>query len=54
MGIDIGEFPVTIINNRPSSIHFVKDSLRMIRDVIKMKGRIKKKIRENVNQECKE
>ena len=53
MGIDIGEFPVTIINNRPSSIHFVKDSLRMIRDVIKMKGRIKKKIRENVNQECK-
>lgn len=53
MGIDIGEFPVTIINNRPSSIHFVKDSLRMIRDVLKMKGRIKRKIRENVNRECK-
>lgn len=53
LGIEIGEFPVTIINNRPSSIHFVRDSIRMIRDVLKMKKRIKRKIRENVNQECK-
>lgn len=49
MKIGIGEFPVSIINNRPSSIHFVRDSLKMIRDVLKMKRRIKRKIRENVN-----
>ena len=53
MEIGIGEFPVTVINNRPSSIHFVRDSLRMIRDVLKMKKRIRRKIKENVNQECK-
>ncbi len=41
-GFSVSELPVAIQNNRPSSMHFVKDSLRMVRDVIKMKKRIKK------------
>ena len=38
----IGEFPVKIINHRPSTIHFFKDSTRMIRDVRRIKKRVKK------------
>ncbi len=40
-GGKIEEYPVKIISNRPSSIHFFKDSFRMLRDVMKMKKRIK-------------
>ena len=41
-GGKIGEYPVKIINHRPSTIHFFKDSARMLRDVRKIKKRIKK------------
>ena len=42
LGGKIGEYPVKIINHRPSTIHFFRDSTRMIRDVRKIKKRIKK------------
>jgi len=37
----IGEYPVKIVNHRPSTIHFFRDSMRMLRDI----GRIKRRIR---------
>lgn len=49
MKIGIGEFPVTIINNRPSSIRFFRDSMRMIRDVLKIRRRVRRTSVENVN-----
>jgi dolichyl-phosphate beta-glucosyltransferase len=42
LGKKIGEYPVKIINHRPSTIHFFRDSMRMLRDVRKIKKRIKK------------
>ncbi len=34
---DIGEMPVKIINHRESSIHIVRDSIRMLKDIRRMK-----------------
>jgi dolichyl-phosphate beta-glucosyltransferase len=42
LGGKIGEYPVKIINHRPSTIHFFRDSMRMIKDVRKIKKRVKK------------
>ena len=42
LGKKIGEYPVKIINHRPSTIHFFRDSMRMVRDVRKIKKRVKK------------
>ncbi len=39
--LTVGEFPVTVQNNRPSSIRFFRDSFRMVRDVLAMKKRVK-------------
>ena len=41
LGISIAEMPVRIINHRESSIHVVRDTLRMLRDL----RRIKKSVR---------
>ncbi len=41
LGRRIEEYPVKIVNHRPSTIHFFRDSVRMIRDVRKIKKRIK-------------
>ncbi len=41
IGYEITEFPVKIVNHRESTVHLVRDSLRMIRDVRQMKKRIK-------------
>jgi len=38
----IGEIPVKIINHRESTVHVLKDSVKMLRDVYRMKKRIKK------------
>ena len=38
----IAEMPVKIINHRESTVHIVRDSVRMLRDVRRMKKRIKK------------
>ena len=38
----IGEMPVKIINHRESTVHVLRDSFRMLRDVHRMKKRIKK------------
>ena len=42
LGYKIAELPVKIINHRPSTIHFFRDSMRMLRDVRKIKKRIKR------------
>ncbi|MBQ8496356.1 MAG: glycosyltransferase [Clostridia bacterium] len=38
----IAEMPVKIINHRESTVHIVRDSVKMLRDVRRMKKRIKK------------
>ena len=41
-GMKIGEMPVKIINHRESTVHVAKDSLSMLKDVLKIKKRVKK------------
>ena len=45
LGYSIGELPVKIINHRESKIHVLSDSFKMIRDVMKIKKRVKKKFK---------
>ena len=42
IGAVIGEMPVKIINHRESTVHILRDSVKMLRDVRIMKKRIKK------------
>ena len=42
LGANIGEMPVKIINHRESTVHVLRDSVKMLRDVQRMKKRIKK------------
>lgn len=42
LGAVIGEMPVKIINHRESTVHVLRDSVKMLRDVYRMKKRIKK------------
>ncbi len=42
LGADIIEIPVRIIQNSESSMHIVRDSIRMVKDIIAMKKRIRK------------
>ena len=39
---NIAEMPVKIINHRESTVHIVRDSVKMLRDMYRMKKRIKK------------
>ncbi len=41
-GMKIDEMPVKIVNHRESTVHVAKDSLSMIKDVLKIKKRVKK------------
>ena len=41
IGAKIAEMPVKIINHRESTVHIVRDSIKMLRDVRRMKKRIK-------------
>lgn len=41
-GMKIVEMPVKIINHRESKVSVLRDSFKMVRDIIKMKKRIKK------------
>ncbi len=42
LNANIGEMPVKIINHRESTVHVLRDSVKMLRDVHRMKKRIKK------------
>lgn len=42
LGFNIREMPVKVINHRASKVNVVRDSFKMIRDLRKMKKRIKK------------
>ncbi|MBO4217221.1 MAG: glycosyltransferase [Clostridia bacterium] len=46
-GYTVTEVPVKVINHRESKIHLVRDSIRMLKDVLKMKRELKKAIAEN-------
>jgi len=41
LGMKVVEMPVKIINHRESTVHVFSDSFKMLRDLIKMKKRIK-------------
>ena len=41
-GMKIVEMPVKIINHRESKVSVLRDSFKMVRDILKMKKRIKK------------
>jgi len=45
LGYKIKEFPVKIINHRESKIHLAGDSLRMLRDLIKIKKHVAKNVK---------
>lgn len=42
LGAKIAEMPVKIINHRESTVHVVRDSVKMLRDLARIKGRVKK------------
>ncbi len=42
LGMKIVEMPVKIINHRESKVSVLRDSFKMVRDILKMKKRIKK------------
>ena len=42
LGASITEMPVTIINHRASTVHVVRDSIRMVRDLIRIKKRVRR------------
>ncbi len=41
LGIAVGEMPVRVLNNRPGKIRLVRDSLRMLRDLMRIKRRVR-------------
>ena len=45
LGYTIKEFPVKIINHRESKIHLAGDSIRMLRDLMKIKKHVKKNVK---------
>ena len=45
LGYVIGELPVKIINHRESKVNVFRDSFKMIRDVIKIRSRVKAKLK---------
>jgi glycosyltransferase involved in cell wall biosynthesis len=45
LGYKIKEFPVKIINHRESKIHLAGDSIRMLRDLMKIKKHVKKNVK---------
>ena len=40
-GCSVTELPVKIVNHRESSIHLLRDSTRMLRDIMKIKKALK-------------
>ncbi len=50
-GMKIEERPVKIINHRESTVHMAKDSLSMLKDVFRIKKRVKKLDTENGGRE---
>lgn len=42
LGLRVGEYPVRIVNHRESKVRLLRDSFRMVRDVVKIRRRVKK------------
>ena len=42
LGVHIAEMPVTIINHRASTVHVLRDSIRMMRDLLRIKKRVRR------------
>jgi len=45
LGYKIKEFPVKIINHRESKIHLAGDSIRMLRDVARIKKQVSQRFK---------
>lgn len=45
LGMRVGEYPVCVINHRESKVRLLRDSLRMVRDVVRIKRRVKSVLR---------
>lgn len=45
LGYRIEEMPVRVINHRESKIHIIRDTLRMLRDLIRIRRRIKREVK---------
>jgi dolichyl-phosphate beta-glucosyltransferase len=41
LGLNVKEMPVRIINHRESKVHVIRDSFRMLRDLVKIKIRVR-------------
>ncbi|MBP3369301.1 MAG: glycosyltransferase [Clostridia bacterium] len=46
LGYRICELPVKVINHRDSSVHIVRDSLKMLKDIISIRKRVKREYKE--------
>lgn len=46
LGYSICEMPVKIINHRASSVHILRDSLKMLKDIINIRKRVKRECKE--------
>lgn len=42
LGVNIAELPVKIVNNRPSTIRFFRDTRRMLKDISKTKRKLRR------------
>jgi len=41
MGCRVGEYPVKVINHRESKVHLLKDSMKMMSEIPKIKQRVR-------------
>ena len=46
LGYNICEMPVKIINHRASSVHILRDSFKMLKDIINIRRRIKRECKD--------
>ena len=51
LGFRFGELPVKIVNHRPSTIRFFRDTRRMLKDISKTKKRLKRLKKDLKNKE---
>lgn len=47
LGYSIGEIPVKIVNHRASKVHVFSDSLKMLRDLVSIRSRVRRRLRAN-------
>lgn len=48
LGMSIRQQAVTVINHRESTVHLLRDALRMLRDVLRIRASVKKRLPEEI------